>query len=263
MTNVDTSHLSKEGRSKQLTKGRKRHVGRSKGQVTVRHKGAGAKRVYRFVDFRMEPQVVPFKVIRLEYDPNRTCWIALVQAEGLEQSYVMALDGMQPGDTFVSTHDRVDPARGNRIPMQFIPEGMEICALEFQPGKGVQVVKSAGSAAVILSKEDKNVQVRLPSGEIRLFQGTCRATIGRVSNIDHGNQRIGTAGRMRRMGVRPTVRGKVMNPVDHPHGGGEARNPIGLTHPKTPWGKHALGVPTRDKKKPSNRWIVRRRPKNR
>lgn len=265
LSTVKTDELThKRSRPKKsLTKGGKRAGGRSKGRITTRHKGGGVKRKYRSIDMKMDLLDVPMVVRSIEYDPYRSSWIALVEAEGQAPRYILALDGMKEGDVFQSSKQKLAPEVGHRMPLKFIPEGMEICAVELQPGRGAQMVKSAGTFVVIASKEDGVVQIKLPSGEIRLFQDTCCATIGRISNKDHGKQVIGKAGRVRRMGKRPSVRGKAMNPVDHPHGGGEAGTSVGMKHPKTPWGRPALGVKTRKKGKASDRLIVSRRSKKR
>ncbi|MCA9375780.1 MAG: 50S ribosomal protein L2 [Candidatus Doudnabacteria bacterium] len=265
MSTVRTDELTTKRNTpkKSLTTGGKRAAGRSKGRITTRHKGAGVKRKYRTIDMKMDLYDVPMTVQSVEYDPYRSAWIALVEPEGHPVRYILATDGMKQGDVVLSSQNKLEPEVGNRMPLKFIPEGMEICAVELQPGRGAQMVKSAGTFVTILSKEDDAVQIKLPSGEVRLFRGDCRATMGRMSNKDHGKQVIGKAGRVRMMGKRPSVRGKAMNPVDHPHGGGEAGTSIGMKHPKTPWGRPALGVKTRKKKKASNRVIIRRRPKKR
>ncbi|GAW90907.1 50S ribosomal protein L2 [Calderihabitans maritimus] len=229
----------------------------AQGRITVRHRGGGHKRLYRIIDFKRDKDGVPGKVATIEYDPNRSARIALINYVDGEKRYILAPDGLQPGDVIVSGPE-ADIKTGNALPLRNIPVGTIIHNIELKPGKGAQLVRSAGAAAQLIAKEGNYGHVRLPSGEVRLIHLDCKATIGQVGNIDHENITIGKAGRARWLGIRPSVRGVAMNPVDHPHGGGEGRSPVGR-HPVTPWGKPALGVKTRKKNKPSDKLIVRRR----
>ena len=236
----------------------KKHSGRnSYGRITVRHKGGGNKRKYRLIDFKREA-IGAEKVIGIEYDPNRTAYIALLENENGDKKYMVAPAGLTAGDT-VYTGPEADIKVGNTLPIENIPVGTFIYNIELYPGKGGQMVRSAGAAAQLMAKENGMAQVRLPSGEVRLVRLNCKATIGQVGNIEHDTVKIGKAGRKRHMGIRPTVRGSVMNPVDHPHGGGEGRSPIGRPTPVTPWGKPTLGYKTRKKKARTNNMIVKRR----
>ena len=230
----------------------------SYGRITVRHRGGGAKRKYRIIDFKRNKFDVPASVIAIEYDPNRSANIALVQYEDGEKKYIIAPVGLHVGDTIVSS-ETADIRPGNALPLKSIPVGTIIHNIELQPGKGAQLVRAAGNSAQLMAKENGYAQVRLPSTEVRMISLECLATIGQVGNIDHENISIGKAGRKRHMGWRPTVRGVVMNPNDHPHGGGEGKSPIGMPSPVTPWGKPALGYKTRKHKKASNKFIVKRR----
>ena len=237
----------------------KKHSGRnSYGRITVRHRGGGNKKKYRIIDFKREKLDMPAVVQRLEYDPNRSAFIALVKYEDGALRYVLAPVGLNVGDTIVASA-AADIKPGNCLPIANIPVGTVIHNIELQPGAGAQLVRSAGVAAQLLAKEEKLAQVRLPSGEVRYVPMNCTACIGQVGNIDHGNVHIGKAGRTRHMGIRPTVRGSVMNPNDHPHGGGEGRAPVGRPGPVTPWGKPALGYKTRKTKNRTNKFIVKRR----
>ena len=237
----------------------KKHSGRnSYGRITVRHRGGGNKRKYRIIDFKREKLDMPAVVQRLEYDPNRSAFIALVKYEDGTVRYVLAPVGLNVGDTIVASA-AADIKPGNCLPIANIPVGTVIHNIELQPGAGAQLVRSAGVAAQLLAKEEKLAQVRLPSGEVRYVPMNCTACIGQVGNIDHGNVHIGKAGRTRHMGIRPTVRGSVMNPNDHPHGGGEGRAPVGRPGPVTPWGKPALGYKTRKTKNRTNKFIIKRR----
>ena len=237
----------------------KKNSGRnSYGRITVRHRGGGNKRKYRVIDFRRDKLDMPAVVQRLEYDPNRSAFIALVKYEDGELRYVLAPVGLKAGDTILASA-AADIKPGNCLPLANIPVGTIIHNIELQPGYGAQLVRSAGVAAQLLAKEGELAQVRLPSGEVRYVRMNCTACIGQVGNIDHGNVHIGKAGRKRHMGIRPTVRGSVMNPNDHPHGGGEGRAPIGRPGPVTPWGKPALGYKTRKKKNRTEKFIVRHR----
>lgn len=237
------------------------HGGRDvRGRISIRHRGGGVKRLYRVLDGKQNYLDQPSVVERLEYDPYRSAWIALLVRPDKTKSYILASHELKIGDQIV-TSAKAPITAGNRLPLRAIPVGTPIHNLELQPGKGGQIVRSAGSSATIMSKEGAVAVVKLPSSEIRQFSGDCFASIGQVSNIDHSRQVIGKAGRVRNRGFRPTVRGKVMSPAAHPHGGGEGRNPIGLTHPKTKWGKPARGVKTRKRHHPSNRVILARRKK--
>jgi len=236
----------------------KKTAGRnSYGRITVRHKGGGNKRKYRIIDFKRSA-VGAEKVIGIEYDPNRTAYIALLENEAGDKKYMVAPAGLTAGDT-VYTGPDADIKAGNTLPIENIPVGTFIYNIELYPGKGGQLVRSAGSAAQLMAKENGMAQVRLPSGEVRLVRLDCQATIGQVGNIEHDTVKIGKAGRKRHMGIRPTVRGSVMNPVDHPHGGGEGRSPIGHPSPVTPWGKPALGYKTRNKKARTEKFILKHR----
>ena len=238
---------------------RKKNSGRnSYGRITVRHKGGGNRRKYRIIDFRRDKLDMTATVLRLEYDPNRSAFIALVQYEDGEKRYILAPVGINAGDTVVSSAD-ADIKPGNCLPLENIPVGTVIHNIELYPGRGAQFVRAAGVAAQLMAKEGGMATIRMPSGEMRKVRLDCRATIGQVGNIDHSNVSIGKAGRKRHMGIRPTVRGSVMNPVDHPHGGGEGKSPIGRPGPVTPWGKPTLGYKTRKTKNRTNKFIVKRR----
>lgn len=234
------------------TAGRNTH-----GRITVRHRGGGHKRMYRVVDFKRNKDGIPAKVATIEYDPNRSARIALLHYADGEKRYILAPIGLNAGDNVVSGPE-ADIKPGNALPLRHIPTGILIHNIELKPGKGGQVVRSAGGAAQLMAKEDRYAHIRMPSGEIRLVNLDCRATIGQLGNVEHENISLGKAGRSRWLGIRPTVRGSAMNPVDHPHGGGEGRSPIGRKRPVTPWGKPTLGAKTR-KKKPSDHFIVKRR----
>ena len=237
----------------------KKHSGRnSYGRITVRHHGGGNKRKYRIIDFKRQKTDMFATVERLEYDPNRSAFIALIKYEDGELSYILAPNGLKAGDKVISSVN-ADIKPGNCLPIANIPVGTVIHNVELQPGHGAQLVRSAGTAAQLMAKEGDLAQVRLPSGEVRYVRTNCCACIGQVGNVDHENVHIGKAGRTRHMGIRPTVRGSVMNPNDHPHGGGEGRAPIGRSGPVTPWGKPAMGYKTRKTKNPTNKFIVKRR----
>ena len=237
----------------------KKHAGRnSYGHITVRHHGGGNKKKYRIIDFRRDKMDMPATVLRLEYDPNRTAYIALVEYEDGERRYILAPVGLNAGDKIVSSA-AADIKPGNTLPIANIPVGTIIHNIELMPGRGGQLVRSAGAAAQLMAKEDKLAQVRMPSGEFRYVPMNCMATIGQVGNLDYANIHIGKAGRTRHMGIRPTVRGSVMNPNDHPHGGGEGRAPVGRPGPVTPWGKPAMGLKTRKPKNRTNKFIIKRR----
>jgi large subunit ribosomal protein L2 len=229
------------------------------GRISVRHQGGGHKRMYRMIDFKRNKDSVPAKVAAIEYDPNRSANIALLHYLDGHKAYILAPNGLKVGQVIVSGPD-ADIKVGNALPIKNIPVGTLLHNIEMKPGKGAQLVRSAGGSAQLMAKEGAYATLRLPSGEMRMVHIDCRATIGQVGNLEHENINIGKAGRSRWLGIRPTVRGAVMNPVDHPHGGGEGRNPIGR-NPVTPWGKPALGAKTRKKKNPSNRFIVKRRSK--
>ena len=237
----------------------KKNAGRnSYGRITVRHRGGGNKRKYRVIDFRRDKLDMPAVVQRLEYDPNRSAFIALVKYEDGELRYILAPVGLKAGDTVVSSAS-ADIKPGNCLPIANIPVGTIIHNIELYPGRGAQLVRSAGAAAQLMAKDAELAQVRLPSGEVRLVRMNCTAVIGQVGNLDHENVHIGKAGRTRHMGIRPTVRGSVMNPNDHPHGGGEGKSPVGHPGPMTPWGKPAMGLKTRKAKNRTNKYIFKRR----
>ena len=244
---------------KSLIATKKKHAGRnSYGRITVRHQGGGNKLKYRIIDFRRAETAEPATVIGVEYDPNRTAYIALLQHADGKKSYILAPAGVTDGDRIYSGAGS-DIKPGNTLPIANIPVGTLIHNIELYPGKGGQLVRTAGAAAQLMAKENGMAQVRLPSGEVRLVRLDCKATIGQVGNIEHETIKIGKAGKKRHIGIRPTVRGSVMNPCDHPHGGGEGRAPIGRPGPVTPWGKPALGYKTRDKKAKTDKFIVKRR----
>ena len=243
---------------KSLLETKKSKAGRNKqGKITVRHQGGGNKQKYRIIDFKRNKDGIPAKVATIEYDPNRTAFIALLNYADGEKRYILAPIGLKVGDTVVSGAE-ADIKPGNALPIRSIPLGTLIHNIEIVPGRGGQLVRSAGDSAQLMAKEGKNAQVRLPSGEVRLVSMDSKATIGTVGNSDHSNVRIGKAGRTRHMGIRPSVRGVVMNPCDHPHGGGEGKSPVGMPAPVTPWGKPALGLKTRKPKKYSDKKIVKR-----
>ncbi len=237
----------------------KKNAGRnSYGRITVRHRGGGNKRKYRIIDFKRNKTDMFATVERLEYDPNRSAYIALIRYEDDTLSYILAPNGLKAGDKVISS-TTADIKPGNCLPIANIPVGTVIHNVELQPGAGAQLVRSAGTAAQLMAKEGELAQVRLPSGEVRYVRTNCKACVGQVGNLDHENVHIGKAGRTRHMGIRPTVRGSVMNPCDHPHGGGEGRSPIGRPGPVTPWGKPALGYKTRKTKSRTDKFIVKRR----
>ena len=237
----------------------KKNSGRnSYGRITVRHRGGGNKRKYRVIDFRRDKLDMPAVVQRLEYDPNRSAFIALVKYEDGELRYVLAPVGLKAGDTILASA-AADIKPGNCLPLANIPVGTVIHNIELNPGRGAQLVRSAGTSAQLMAKDGDLAQVRLPSGEVRLVRMNCTAVIGQVGNIDHENVHLGKAGRKRHMGIRPTVRGSVMNPCDHPHGGGEGKSPVGHPGPMTPWGKPAMGLKTRKAKNRTNKFIFKRR----
>ena len=244
---------------KELVEVLKKHSGRnSYGRITVRHQGGGNRKKYRVIDFKRDKMDVTATVLRLEYDPNRSAYIALVEYTDGERRYILAPVGLNVGDTVLSSA-AADIKPGNALPLANIPVGTVIHNIELYPGKGAQLVRSAGVAAQLMAKENGMATVRLPSGEYRKVRLNCIACIGQVGNVDHANIAIGKAGRKRHMGVRPTVRGSVMNPCDHPHGGGEGKSPVGRPGPVTPWGKPAMGYKTRKKKNATDKFIVKRR----
>lgn len=258
---VPSATLTKLRRLKQLTRRWRPAAGRNaQGRITVRHRGGAAKRLYRIVAWGEEKLGVPGTVEAVEYDPNRSAFLARVKYRDGDRRYLLAWEGAATGQS-VLTADVAEPHPGNRLPLERIPVGAAVFNIEVKPRQGGKLVRGAGTSAVLREVTGDQAQLQMPSGEIRLVPRAAWATIGQVSNPDHVYERIGWAGRKRRMGWRPTVRGKAMNPVDHPHGGGEGHNPIGLKYPKTPWGKHALGVRTRRKGKYSDRFILQRRKK--
>ena len=259
MTGSDFSEITKSTPEKSLTVSKNSKAGRNaQGKITVRHRGGGAKRKYRIIDFKRYKDGIPATVKSIEYDPNRTANIALICYADGQKAYIIAPNGLQVGAVLMNGPE-AEIKLGNCLPLAQIPVGTMVHNVELHPGKGGQLVRSAGNAAQLMAKEGKYATLRLPSGEMRLVPIQARATVGQVGNIDHELINIGKAGRKRHMGIRPTVRGSVMNPNDHPHGGGEGRAPIGRSVPMTPWGKPALGYKTRKKNKQSNKMIVRRR----
>ena len=242
-----------------LVEVKKKHAGRnSYGRITVRHQGGGNRQKYRIIDFKRNKRDMEGTVLRLEYDPNRSSFIALIEYTDGERRYILAPVGLKAGDV-IFAGETADIKPGNALPLQNIPTGTMIHNIEMYPGKGGQLVRSAGNAAQLMAKEGNMATVRMPSGEMRKIRINCYATVGQVGNTDHANVSLGKAGRVRHMGIRPTVRGSVMNPCDHPHGGGEGRSPIGRPGPVTPWGKPTLGYKTRKKKNPTDKYIVKRR----
>ena len=259
MTVLDFAEITKKTPEKSLLAKKKEKAGRnSYGRITVRHQGGGNRQKYRIIDFKRRKDNMEATVIGIEYDPNRSSNIALIQYEDGEKAYIIAPQGITDGDKVISG-EAVDIKPGNCMPISSIPVGTLIHNIELNPGQGGKLVRTAGQSAQLMAKEGKYAHVRLPSGEMRLILAKCRATIGVIGNSDHENVKIGKAGRKRHMGWRPEVRGSVMNPVDHPHGGGEGKAPIGHAGPLTPWGKPALGYKTRNKKKNTNKFIVKRR----
>ena len=259
MTGLDFVEITKSVPEKSLLAKKDKTAGRNnQGKITVRHHGGGNRQKYRMIDFKRTKDDIPAKVAAIEYDPNRTANIALLYYADGEKAYIIAPVGLKVGDELMNGAN-AEIKVGNCLPLANIPVGTEIHNIELYPGKGAQLVRSAGNSAQLMAKEGKYATLRLPSGEMRMVPIVCRATIGQVGNIEHGLVNIGKAGRKRHMGIRPTVRGSVMNPNDHPHGGGEGRAPIGRSGPSTPWGKPALGLKTRKKNKQSNKYIVRTR----
>jgi len=254
--------LAKKEPERSLIVPLKKKGGRSRtGRITVRHRGGGMKRKYRLVEFGQPEMPLKMKVLAIEYDPNRTCFIALVSLENGRKAYILAPDGMKVGDEIVYS-ENAPIERGNRLKLKNIPIGTDVYNVELVPGKGGKIARAAGNSCQIMGEEGKYVLLRMPSGEIRKVLGECFASIGQLSNPQHRFEEIGKAGRKRWMGIRPTVRGSAMTPADHPHGGGEGKTPIGLKFPKTPWGKPARGVKTRNKKKWTSKLIIERRKKN-
>ena len=261
MTVLVSDEITCNEPEKSLLVSLKKNSGRNAhGKITVRHRGGGNRRKYRIIDFKRNKDGIPAKVATIEYDPNRTANIALLNYADGEKRYILAPVGLQVGSTVLSG-PTADIKPGNAMALKDMPVGTVVHNIELKPGKGAQLVRSAGVSAQLMAKEGKNALLRLPSGEMRYVSINCKATIGQVGNIEHGNVVIGKAGRKRHMGIRPTVRGSVMNPCDHPHGGGEGRSPIGRPSPVTPWGKPALGYKTRKKNKASDKLIVSRRTK--
>ena len=259
MTGLDFTEITKNAPEKSLTVSLKKKSGRNnQGKITVRHHGGGSRRKYRIIDFKRNKDNIPATVLSIEYDPNRTANIALICYADGQKAYILAPQGLKVGQKIMNG-EHAEARLGNCLPLSLIPIGTEVHNVELYPGAGAQMVRSAGVAAQLMAKEGKYATLRLPSGEMRMVPINCRATIGVVGNGEHSLVNIGKAGRKRHMGIRPTVRGSVMNPNDHPHGGGEGRAPVGRPGPCTPWGKPALGLKTRSKKKASNKLIVRRR----
>ncbi|MDU2210668.1 MAG: 50S ribosomal protein L2 [Eubacterium sp.] len=259
MTGSDFSEITKSTPEKSLLASKKKTAGRNnQGKITVRHHGGGNRQKYRLIDFKRNKEGVPAKVIGIEYDPNRTANIALICYADGEKAYILAPQGLTDGMTVMNGAE-AEIRVGNCLPLSAIPVGTQVHNIELYPGKGGQMVRSAGNSAQLMAKEGKYATLRLPSGEMRMVPIVCRATIGVVGNGDHNLINLGKAGRKRHMGIRPTVRGSVMNPNDHPHGGGEGRAPVGRPSPMTPWGKPAMGLKTRKKKKQSNKLMIRRR----
>ena len=259
MTGLDFTEITKNAPEKSLTVSLKKNSGRNnQGKITVRHHGGGSRRKYRIIDFKRNKDNIPATVLSIEYDPNRTANIALICYADGQKAYILAPQGLKVGQKIMNG-EHAAARLGNCLPLSLIPIGTEVHNVELYPGAGAQMVRSAGVAAQLMAKEGKYATLRLPSGEMRMVPINCRATIGVVGNGEHSLVNIGKAGRKRHMGIRPTVRGSVMNPNDHPHGGGEGRAPVGRPGPCTPWGKPALGLKTRSKKKASNKLIVRRR----
>ena len=257
-TKLSADEITKFEPEKSLLEPKKKHAGKnSQGRITVRHQGGGNRQKYRVIDFKRNKDNIPAKVVGIEYDPNRTAYIALLSYKDGEKRYIIAPLGLKVGDVLMSGSN-VEIRVGNNLPLSDIPVGSLIHNIELEPKKGGQLARSAGAEVQLMAKEGKYATLRLPSGEMRKVLLTCRATIGTVGNVDHELVSLGKAGRKRHMGVRPTVRGVVMNPNDHPHGGGEGKSPVGMATPVTPWGKPALGYKTRKKKNKSNRLMVKR-----
>lgn len=258
MSVLTFEEVTKTTPEKSLLESKKKNAGRNKqGKITVRHQGGGNKVKYRIIDFKRDKVDIPAKVASIQYDPNRSAFIALLNYADGEKRYILAPLDLKVGDTVISS-ETADIKPGNTLPIKAIPVGTLIHNVEIKPGRGGQMVRSAGTAAQVMAKEGTHAQVRLPSGEVRMVSMNARATVGQVGNTDHSNVRIGKAGRSRHMGIRPSVRGVVMNPCDHPHGGGEGRSPVGMPAPMSPWGKKTQGVKTRKHRKYSDKMIVSR-----
>jgi len=255
----DFSDITETKPHKRLLKPRPRTGGRNaQGKITIRHRGGGAKRNLRMIDFRQDKFDIPAKVATIEYDPNRGARIALLSYNDGEKRYIIAPDGLKVGDNIISSQKKIEIKTGNRLPLKYIPAGIEVSNVELQPGRGGQIARGAGNVVAVMAIDDGRAQLKMPSGEIRLVPEMCLATVGKSSNPDKRLIKLGKAGRRRYLGFKPNVRGSAMNPVDHPHGGGEGSQPIGLKAPKTPWGKKAMGVKTR-RSKPSDKLILQRR----
>ncbi len=258
-TTASYDEVTKKEPEKSLLVEKVKSAGRNNnGRITVRHRGGGNRVKYRIIDFKRDKDGVPAKVVGIEYDPNRSAYIALLNYVDGEKRYILAPKGLNVGDTVVSGKENVEIKVGNNMPLGQMPVGAVIHNIELQAGKGGQMVRSAGMEARLMAKEGKYATIKLPSGEMRMVLATCRATIGQVGNLDHELVSLGKAGRTRHMGIRPTVRGSVMNPNDHPHGGGEGKSPVGRKNPLTPWGKPAMGKKTRNNKKQSSKLIIKR-----
>lgn len=256
----DFADITKKTPEKSLVIPRKRKGGRNnQGKITVRHRGGGAKRAIRIIDLKRDKFEIPAVVASIEYDPNRGARLALLNYKDGEKRYIIKPSKLKVGDNVVSSSKKISIKEGNSMPLKYIPAGVSVCCVEIEPGHGAKLARGAGNALFVMGVEGKFAQVKLPSGEIRLIKKESMCTVGQVSNIDKRHIKLGSAGRKRHLGIRPTVRGTVMNPVDHPHGGGEGNQSIGLKHPKTPWGKPAMGVKTRKKSKTSDKLIIQRR----
>ncbi len=260
----DFLDITKKKPEKKLIKIKKRRGGRnSSGKITIRHRGGGAKRYIRIVDFKRDKFDIPAKVASIEYDPNRGARIALLNYKDGEKRYIISQAGLKVGDEIINSQKQIEIKVGNAMPIKYIPAGIAICNIEFEPGRGAKIARGAGNSVYVMGVDKKYAQIKIPSGEIRLIKKECLCTVGQISNPDKRHIKWGSAGRRRHLGIRPTVRGSAMNPVDHPHGGGEGNQSIGLKHPKTPWGKPALGIKTRKKGKRSDKLIVKKRGKKR
>jgi large subunit ribosomal protein L2 len=260
----DFSDITKTKPEKRLLMVKKRTGGRNaQGKITVRHRGGGAKRHIRIVDFKRNKFDIPAKVAAIEYDPNRGARLALLHYADGEKRYIIAPVGLRVGEKVLSSHKKIEIQRGNAMPIKYIPAGIAVYNVELEPGRGGKIARGAGNSVRVMGVEGRFAQIKMPSGEVRLIKKECLATVGQASNPDKRLIKLGKAGRRRHLGIRPTVRGSAMNPIDHPHGGGEGNQPIGLKHPKTPWGKPALGVKTRKKGKASDKLIIQRRKKKR
>lgn len=260
MSVLKHEHVTDKAPEKALSHSLKKKAGRSRGKISVRHRGGGSRRIYRMIDFKMNKFDIPCKISSIEKDPNRSALIALVTFADGEKRYIVATSGMRDGMELIVSK-KAPVKEGNRMELKNIPIGTEVSSVEMVPGKGAQMARSAGSAVTLQAIDNGMATLKMPSGEIRMVRETCFATLGKISNFEHGSVKIGKAGKKRHLGRRPHVRGSAMNPVDHPHGGGEGRQPIGLKYPKTPWGKPALGIKTRKKKSKSDKLIIKRRKK--